>query len=154
MKIAGFGKAKAEKYGDEILEAIEGYCSRRGLASNMDAKPGNPLKEKTKTKNSEAKIDTKTVSYNFFKQGLAVNDIAVERKLSAGTIESHLCHFVGLGKIHIDEMVPLAKQELIKQAVKIHGALSHKTLIENLPESITYNNIRMVLAAGKINQTG
>jgi hypothetical protein len=153
MKIAGFGKAKTEKYGDEILEAIEGYCSRRGLASNIDAKPGNTLKEVKKTKSSEAKIDTKTVSYNFFKEGRSVSDIALERKLSAGTIETHLCHFVGLGKINIDELVSLSKQELINSAVKIHGVLSHKTLIENLPDSITYSDIKMVLAAASTGKT-
>jgi hypothetical protein len=27
MKITGFGKAKADKYGDDILEAIESYAA-------------------------------------------------------------------------------------------------------------------------------
>ena len=39
LKIAGFGKAKVDKYGDEILEAIESYCSRRGINSNIDRLP-------------------------------------------------------------------------------------------------------------------
>ncbi len=147
MKIAGFGKAKVEKYGDEILEAIESYCTRKSLSSNMDAKPADPLKEAKKNKSPEAKIDTKTLSYELFKQGKSVREIAAERKLSAGTIETHLSHFVGLGKINIDELIPASKQELIRNAVKIHGALSHKTLIDNLPNSISYNEIKMLLAA-------
>ena len=35
LQITGFGKAKADKYGDEIIEAVEEYCSRNGLESNM-----------------------------------------------------------------------------------------------------------------------
>ena len=39
------------------------------------------------------------------------------------------------------------KQLLIKDAAKIHGTLSHKTLKENLPEDISYSEIRLVMAA-------
>ena len=151
LKIAGFGKAKVDKYGDEILEAIESYCSRRGINSNIDAKPGTAAKEIKKAHNGEAKIDTKTVSYNLYKQGMKITEIALERKLSAGTIESHLTHFIGLGKIDLEELVPTTKQKLITEAIKIHGALSHKTLIDHLPNTITYNQIKMVLAAGSKN---
>jgi Helix-turn-helix domain len=38
---------------------------------------------------------------------------------------------------------------LIKEAVKIHGRESLKIIKENLPEDITYGEIRMVLAAEK-----
>ena len=40
-------------------------------------------------------------------------------------------------------------EQKIKDAVAIHGALSHKTLIDNLPKSISYGEIKMVLAAEK-----
>lgn len=45
MQISGFGKAKAEKYGDEILEAVESFCERQGLQSNMSAKKDNQKKK-------------------------------------------------------------------------------------------------------------
>src|SRR5690606_34698137 len=38
VKIAGFGKAKADKYGGDILETVEDYCSRMGLETNMSQK--------------------------------------------------------------------------------------------------------------------
>jgi hypothetical protein len=149
LKISGFGKAKVDKYGDEILEAIESYCIRNSVTGNMDAKPVNEKKEKKEKKTTEKKIDTKIISFNLFKNGKKLSEIALERNLSASTIEGHLIHFIGLGAIDINEIIPAAKQDLIRNAVKIHGSLSHKTLNENLPSNISYGEIRMVLAAEK-----
>ena len=149
LKISGFGKAKVDKYGDEILEAIESYCIRNNVTGNMDAKPVNEKKETKEKKTTEKKIDTKTISFNLFKKGKKVSEIALERNLSGSTIEGHLIYFVGIGEIDINEMIPAAKQDLIRKAVKIHGSLSHKTLIENLPSNISYGELRMVLAAEK-----
>ena len=39
LQISGFGKAKVDKYGDTILEAVEEFCSRNGLETNMSALP-------------------------------------------------------------------------------------------------------------------
>ncbi len=44
MQISGFGKAKSEKYGDDILELVKDYCDRNNLESNMSGKVGNPKK--------------------------------------------------------------------------------------------------------------
>ena len=148
MKIGGFGKAKTEKYGDEILEAIESYCSSRGLSGNMDAQPKIALKTTKQNSSANHKTDTKALSYDLFKQGMSIKEIAEERKLTIGTIEVHLSHFISLGKININDVVPVPKQELIRNAIKIHGALSHKTLIDHLPNDISYNEIKMVLSAG------
>ena len=46
MQISGFGKAKAEKYGDDILDAVQDYCSRNNLETNMAAKEENPKRER------------------------------------------------------------------------------------------------------------
>jgi hypothetical protein len=154
-QLSGFGKTKAEKYGDDILDAVQDYCYRYSLESNMSAKEGSPKKER-KPKNTEEKIteiktDTKTVSYNLFKEGKSVEEIAKERNLAISTIESHLAAFVANGEIDLNNMVTPEKQNLIKEAAKIHGIESFKILKENLPQDITYGEIRMVMAAEKVN---
>ncbi len=150
-QLSGFGKAKAEKYGDDILDAVQDYCDRNNLESNMAAKEGNPKKERkpksTEEKNAEIKTDTKTVSYNLYKQGKSVEEIAKERNLASSTIEGHLAAFVANGEIDLNKVVTPEKQNLIKEAVKIHGSESFKTLKENLPEDVSYGEIRMVMAA-------
>lgn len=58
MQISGFGKAKAEKYGDDILEAVQSYCDRHGLESRIHEKVLIQRKER-KAKPSELKRDSK-----------------------------------------------------------------------------------------------
>jgi hypothetical protein len=149
MQISGFGKAKAEKYGDEILEAVESFCERYGLETNMAAKSANPKKER-KPKATEPKIDTKTVSFNLYKDGKNIAAIANERNFTTSTIEGHLAYFVGTGEINISDLVSKEKQRLIKDVIDKHGSLSLKTLIDNLPEGISYGEVRMVLTANKV----
>ncbi len=150
LQISGFGKAKADKYGDDIIEAVEEFCTRNGIETNMAALPTKAAKEKVlREKNTVTKTDTKTISFNLYKQGKSILEIAKERNLTVGTIESHLIPFIGDGEIAINDLVSLKKQALILQAVAIHGVLSHKTLIENLPPDISYSELKMVLAADK-----
>ena len=148
-QLSGFGKAKAEKYGDDILDAVRDYCGRNNLESNMTAKSGNPKKE-AKEKPLEEKTPTNTISYNLFKEGKSVAEIAKERNFAITTIEGHLASFVATGELDINKMVSIEKQLLIKGAAKIHGRESFKTLKENLPENISYGEIRMVMAAEKM----
>ncbi len=151
LQITGFGKAKVEKYGDEIIEAVEEYCNRNGVAPNMAALPSKASKEKAlREKNTVTKTDTKTLSFNLYKEGKKIAEIAAERKLTVGSIESHLIPFILDGTIEINDLVATEKQQLILDAIAIHGTLSHKTLIENLPADCTYGEIKMMLAAGKI----
>ena len=151
MQMSGFGKAKAEKYGDEILEAVESFCERHGLETNMDAQTGNPKKER-KPKSTEPKTDTKTVSFELYKAGKDIASIAKERNLSTSTIDGHLAHFVGTGQIDINDLVTKEKQKLINDAAAKFGIASHKNLIDNLPKDISYGELRMVLAAGNVKE--
>ena len=145
MKIGGFGKAKAEKYGDDIIDTVQDYCARHQLESNMSAMESSPKRER-KEKSSEEKIPTNIVSYNIFKEGKSVSEIAKERNLAMTTIEGHLSWFVGNGDIDINELVSSEKQLLIKEAISINGRSSTKILKENLPEDVSYGEIRMVMA--------
>lgn len=146
LQITGFGKAKVDKYGDDIIATVEEFCNRNGLETNMAALPSK-VKKETSEKNALAKSDTKTVSFNLFKEGKDIAAIAHERGLTIGTIEGHFIPFIQAGQIDINELLDIKKQKLIAAAITIHGAASHKTLIENLPAGISYGEIKMLLAA-------
>ena len=148
LQISGFGKAKADKYGDDIIEAVAEYCNRNGIETNMAEKLINPKRER-KEKSTVAKVDTKAATYDLYKEGKSIEEICKERNLVKVTIEGHLAHYVFTGEINIDDVVSKQKQQQIKDAVVIYGSLSHKTLIENLPADFTYGEIKLVLAAGK-----
>jgi ATP-dependent DNA helicase RecQ len=146
MQFSGFGKSKAEKYGDDILDLVQNYCRRNDVKSNMAAKETNPKRER-KEKSSEEKTPTNILSFNLFKEGKSIAEIAKERNMTMGTIEGHLASFIASKQINIDDLVSVEKQGLIKEAAKIHGKESFKMLKENLPEDISYGELRMVLTA-------
>ena len=153
LQISGFGKAKVDKYGDDILEAVAEYCSRNGTETNMAALPSKATKEKAqREKNAVTKTDTKTVSFNLYKEGKTIAEIAAARNLTVGSIENHLIPYIGDGEIDINDVVSEKKQKLILGAVAIHGSQSQTTIIKNLPGDITYGEIRMVLAVEKIKE--
>ncbi len=148
LQISGLGKAKVDKYGDDILEAVEKYCFQNNIKTNMAAKEANPKKER-KEKSNEDKIDTKTISYNLFKQGKSVDEIAKERNFSVSTIQSHLAWFIVNEDIDINKLVSMEKQVLIKAAIKEYGSENLKILKDNLPSSIGYGDLRLVLGSMK-----
>ena len=114
----------------------------------MAAKTGSQKKER-KSRSAEPKTDTKTVSFNLYKEGKDISTVSKERNLSISTIEGHLAYFVGTGEIDINDLVNKEKQKLVKEVVSVHGSLSHKTLIDNLPKGFSYGELRMVLATQK-----
>jgi len=150
-KISGFGEAKANKYGDDILEAVHDYCNRNDLESNMEAKGGEPKKERKerKERSTEEKLPTNIISFNLVKEGKTVEEIAKERNLTVVTIMGHLSTFIANGSLNINDYVSAEKQSIIKEAIKIYGTASIKLIKDNLPENISYGEIRMVMAAEK-----
>lgn len=145
-RISGFGPAKTKQFGAHFLEIIKEYCEHHHLQTNIDAKP---IKGKKKEKNITIKTDTKTASFNLFKEGKTIQEIATERKMTTGTIEGHLSYFVGIGEIEISALIPENIREQIKSAIKKFGSLSSKVLKDNLPDNISYGEIRMVMASIK-----
>jgi hypothetical protein len=102
--VKGMGTKKSEKFGEEILEIIISYC----LKENIEP-PAETLIEKKKI-SKKIKEDTKKISYDLFKEGKSVSQIAEERKLSITTIEGHLAYYVGKGEIPINNLFPGKQQ--------------------------------------------
>ena len=149
QQISGFGKAKVDKYGDDILQSVQAYCSRNNISTNMGAKEKSPKRER-KEKSNDIKTDTKTVSYNLFREGKSIEEIARERNFTVSTIEGHLVWFVVNGDIDVNKIVSMEKQLLIKGAAKSYGSANHKILKDNLPATISYSEIKLVIAAEKV----
>jgi uncharacterized protein YpbB len=81
------------------------------------------------------------------RQGFSVAEIAAQRELVPNTIEGHLeeCLRAGL-PVDITRMVPAEVRKQIEEAIDEHGTERLKPIRESLPETITYNQIRFVVA--------
>jgi ATP-dependent DNA helicase RecQ len=145
LKIAGFGAAKLEKYGQSFLRVVRQFCTKHNLETRIQLKQ---LKRERKQKSPGEKISsTFQLTYNLYRQGKPISVIAEERKLSIQTIESHLSYFISDGELSIDQLVNKNKQAAIAKAAEFHGTKSLKTLKENLDTDVSYGDIRMVLAS-------
>ena len=157
--ISGFGPVKSKQYGMEFLDIICEYCEVHDLESTIGIKTEKPKPSRKKstpsvTVKKETKPDTKSISYQLFKSGKTITEIALERNITNSTVETHLSHFISTGEIDLEEILSEEKIKTIKKAIAKHGNTSAKTLKENLPEDIGYGEIRMVMGAPSIPQGG
>lgn len=94
------------------------------------------------------KIDTKKVSFDLFKTGKSCKEIAKERGFVESTIIGHLAHYVGLGEIDVTELLPQKTIDAISNAYHKNREISGlNELKSQLDDSISYSDIKMVLAA-------
>jgi lambda repressor-like predicted transcriptional regulator len=133
LKIVGMGKTRVTKYGEAILEAIDSYCKDNGI---------NKLNEQKK----EDKKPTKQISYELFKSGLSIKDIAKERGLTSGTIENHLANYISSGDIDVLELIELKRYKKIRNEIEAAGEVKGLTALkEKVDVNITYMELKMVL---------
>ena len=163
LKIAGFGKAKANEYGNKFLEIIKEFMLEHGLESNMAKKaPKNNPKAKAKKEKSETasetgltKTSTQEQTFALYKQGLKLNEIAKQRGFALSTIEGHLTPFIERGEISINELINSERQQVILKALENFNPESGLNPIKNiLPADISYAEIKYVLADKQKNSPG
>ncbi len=92
-KIKGIGKVTGQQFGAELLAIIHEYCQERGIAIT----PLKLVEEPEKL----PKPDTKLLSFELYRSGKTIDEIAAERGFVRSTIEGHLAHFVALGELDI-----------------------------------------------------
>ena len=144
-KISGFGDAKIQQYGQQFLDVILEYCSKKNFSSLIHEK--SPKRErKEKTGPSKKKGDTHAETYKLYKEGKTVADIAKERNLTVQTIEGHLAKFVRRGDIKIEELVGREKIVIIESAVKDYTSGSITPIKQKLGDDISFGEIRLVMA--------
>lgn len=134
--VKGIGKMKIKQFGVDILEIINSYCENKDIERNEIHIP---------TKVRPVKIDTKHVSLTLFKSGKTVSEIAVERGLTTGTIESHLANFIPSGEISVFDIVSKIKvARIMAFIVQNPGKTTSETKAE-LGETISYSDLKAVM---------
>ena len=151
-QISGFGAFKMEKYGQPFIEMVQDYCNDNSLDTRINLKQNRSAIKQRTHEAKERLNDTKKISYDLYNQGKTIVEIAVERKLSSITIETHLSYYISIGELAVEKFVEPYHQQLIEQAILKYGISSLKKLKDHLPEEISYGAIRMVEASMKHNK--
>lgn len=90
---------------------------------------------------------TSEVSFELFKQGKTVEEIAAERKLTTGTIRSHFVPYLKNKTIKITALVPEEKVNTIITCIRKTEASTLTEVKHALGEDFSYDEIRLVMAS-------
>jgi hypothetical protein len=135
-KIKGMGKKSVEKYGAEILSIIsEDVIPVMDLGEN----------EENKIRKSKKK-DSVLISYNLFRTGKSIEEIAAERDLTTGTIESHLSKKIASGDLNIFEIM---EEERVNKLLSHFNSTkdgSFSKTKEKFGDEFSYSEIRYVFS--------
>ncbi|MFQ9810131.1 MAG: AAA family ATPase [Segatella copri] len=97
-----------------LLDADASSDSGSGRKSRRQKKPNEP---------KVPKVASKEVSYDFYMQGMTVDQIAVKRGYTKGTIIGHLTPYVKEGKIGLRALISSAHEKKIRDFMKAHPEL-------------------------------
>ncbi|ENQ3110950.1 DNA helicase RecQ [Bacillus sp. JAS102] len=145
LTVKGIGEHKLVKYGSHFLQAVQHF---------IDENPNYAETIKTEVvserkKSGKASANSHLETYEMYKQGIDLDEIAKERGLSRQTIENHLirCFEDGM-EVDWNSFVPAEYEQLIETAVQnADGGL--KSIKEQLPNEVSYFMIRAYLQIRK-----
>lgn len=145
-------KTKTKNYSKDIMSLCaaiwqfvnNGYALKiNGMELYDGVKLSYPTQQKTENVNTE-KRDTATISYELFKAGKGVDEIAQMRALSATTIYQYLEKKLVFDSSLILQLVSLEKIDMISAAIEQHPKATLRSLKEMLTDDIDWHEIRLV----------
>lgn len=142
--ISGFGDIKLARYGRDFLVPVKNYCVKNGLTSRIRQKTDKQKLSSGRT-GSRRGADTKVETFNLYRSGKSIPEIATERNLAVTTIEGHLSYFVQTGDIDVLNFVKEEKIPAIKDAIESYGYERLSPLKEVLGDDYSYGEIRAVI---------
>ncbi|PFL33646.1 DNA helicase RecQ [Bacillus thuringiensis] len=145
LTVKGIGEHKLVKYGSHFLQAVQHFIEENpNYAETIKTEVVAERK-----KSGKASANSHLETYEMYKQGIDLNEIAKERNLSRQTIENHLirCYEDGM-EVEWQSFVPAEYESLIETAVQnAEGGL--KSIKEQLPNEVSYFMIRAYLQIRK-----
>jgi hypothetical protein len=133
--VKGMGGTRLQQFGKDILQMVIAFRRQKGMDLPIGAE-----KEAEK-----AGMDTKQISYELFKNGQSIADIAIERNFAPSTIEAHLAHYVGLGQLEISRFVEPAKAKNIVAYIEKNRTTQISDIRTAMGEIYSYSEIRFVI---------
>jgi hypothetical protein len=148
IQLSGFGPATVAKYGQSFLNIVREYCNEHDLESLMHEKVDKKKTRKSTNTQRQAqtaktpKEDSKKISFDLYKQGLSVSEIAEKRGYADSTVKIHLAHYVKSKELPLSDFVTQEQQTKIMELMKSKMAFTDIYLALN--GKVGYTEIGMV----------
>jgi ATP-dependent DNA helicase RecQ len=134
-KLSGVGSHKLAQYGEKFLAEIKAYHQEQG-------EPVEPVKISPLL---SFPSDTELITLQMHQQGFSLAEIAQKRNIRSTTIIRHLADLIEKNQpVDLNQLVPLERQQKIWQVLEVLGDISLTPIREQLGESYTYDEIRLV----------
>ncbi|MEH1937841.1 MAG: DNA helicase RecQ [Nostoc sp.] len=136
-KLSGVGSHKLAQYGERFITEIRAYRQEKGLQNKSvtSASVSSP--------NSPSYTELQTLQLH--QQGLNIAQIAQKRNLSPATVSNHLEKLIEKNQpVDLNQLVSLEHQQKIWQVLEVLGEISLTPIKEQLGESYTFDEIRLV----------
>lgn len=144
IHVKGIGAAKQGRYGMRFLQAIAEY-----LESDPSYAPTIEVQEKPQDK--VVKQPSHLVTYELYRQGKSLQDIATERQLSHITVENHIVQCLEEGlSVEWEDILTAEQEVLIQDVVSRVGADKLKPIKDELPSEISYFMIKAALIKDRL----
>jgi Sec-independent protein translocase protein TatA len=132
--IKGFGRKKLKQFGGDILRIIREFKKE----NHMEVPEAEDLPEEPKKSSMEQ-------SYELFRAGKTVSEIATARNMALSTIQGHLAHYIGTGELEIFQLVPEEKVHRIADYFRNNDTSLLAPAKAALGEEVDWGELRMVL---------
>ncbi len=131
LQVQGMGEAKTKMYGDEILEVLRRFEGGERARNDRQVQASSPARE----------------TLELLQQGNTIEEIARRRGRKVSTVVAQISSLMEKGETEFQEkwMEP-AHYEAIREACARLGMDLIKPLKEALPEEISFDEIRLVIA--------
>lgn len=139
--IKGIGNKKLNSFGTELLDIVSQYCSKHSITPEAR---DELVKDKIST--TKDKQNTKQISFDLFKSGKTIAEIAAQRGLTHSTIEGHLSHYVETGELSISQFIPPEKVLQLCDFFATNDTQSLTPAKTHFGDSVSFGELRMVLA--------
>ena len=142
--VSGVGDAKLERYGIDFTEEIKTHLDENPGISVPDRKPVTPS---VNTSHQKTKGGTTKKTYELFKEGLSIKEIAKARNLATSTITGHLESLLKDGRnIEINRLIDPAKRNIIEKLFLTLKTWSTGPVVEHSNGAVNYDEAKLVRA--------
>ena len=147
-KISGVGNRKLTQYGEGFTQTIHQFCQANGLEVSAVEEAIAPTPKPT--------IDTditvtQITTYELYKSGLSLPEIALKRNVRLSTINGHMSKLIEAGHhVDLDKLVSAERQSVINRAIAEVGPHSLRNIREAVGEAYDYQEITLVRAAWEV----
>ena len=129
-KISGFGDVKIQRFGKAFLDMVLHYCRKKNLSSRIQLKqPKRERKVSRPVKEDSSYRNTYQVTRDMHLQGISIQEIAEQRKMSPVTIAGHLAQFIETGELRVEDFVSHSKIDKLRTLIDKHGYMSSAMMI-------------------------